>query len=92
MLGMRPVSGLVGVHRCIIVRELPGGRLTCGDRQGGLSSWGVRLPRLSLADRALLVVCGPGAGQHPGAFAGEQDQSRLDTIAGGALVGDAASR
>jgi hypothetical protein len=39
----------------------------------------------------LLIVGGPGAGQQPG-FAGEQDQGRRDTIAGGALVEDAASR
>jgi len=92
MLGMRPVSGLVGVHRCIIVRELPGGRLTCGDRQGGLSSWAFAyravVPcRPGVADRLR-----PGAGQQPGTFAGEQNQGRLGPIVGGALGEDAASR
>jgi hypothetical protein len=72
--------------------SFPGGRLRCDDRQGGAVKLGVRLPRLSLADRTLLIVCGPGAGQQPGTYAGEQDQGRHDTIVGGALVGDAACR
>jgi hypothetical protein len=33
--------------------------------EGRAVELGVRVPRLSLADRALLIVCGPGAGQPP---------------------------
>ena len=66
-------------NRCL--RELSSRRLTCGHRQGSVVELEIRLPLVSLADRALLIVYGPAAGT----FVGEQDQGRLDTIAGGAL-------
>jgi hypothetical protein len=82
--GLRP--------RTVALESFRGGCLDVRRSAGEAVQLAVRLPRLSLGGRALLIVYGPGAGQQPGTFAGEQDQGRRDTIAGGALVGDAACR
>jgi hypothetical protein len=43
--------------------SFPGGRLTCGDRLEGLSSWAFVFPVVSATDRVFLIVRGLSAGR-----------------------------